>query len=52
MVGPDCIVVAAIKSEAATNTGICGRCCYSYDVRLGFFISLFEKDLLFKVSNL
>ena len=52
MVGPECTVVAAVKSEAATIIGYVGGVATSMMLDLGSFVSLFKKDLLLKVSKL
>ena len=52
MVGPECIVVAAVKSEAATITGYVGGVATTIMLDSGSSVSLFQKDLLSKVSKL
>ena len=51
MVGPECIVVAAVKSEAATITGYVGGVATTMMLDSGSSVFLFQKDLLSKVSK-
>ena len=51
MVGIECIVVATVKSEAATITGYVGGVAITMMLDSDTSISLFQKDLLSKISK-
>ncbi len=52
MVGPECIVVVAVKSEAATIMGYVEGVATTMMLDSRFSVSLFQKDLLRRYQNL
>ena len=51
MVGIECIVVATVKSKAATITGYVGGVAITMMLDSDTSASLFQKDLLSKISK-
>ena len=51
MLGIECIVVATVKSEAATITGYVGGVAITMMLDSDTSVSLFQNDLLSKISK-
>ena len=51
MVSIECIVVATVKSEAATITGYVGGVAITMMLDSESSVSLFQKDLLSKIAK-
>ena len=51
MLGIECIVVATVKSEAATITGYVGGVAITMMLHSDTSVSLFQNDLLSKISK-